>query len=990
MKKIVKSILLFLILFNIKSINVLALTSCTYIDSNSNEIVMSVGGTKGDYYFNDTTYGFTSKSNLANGECPSSVIKLNNGVYCAPGYMTSDTTSAAAVCNSSFTTGTKYTIKDDTKVATVNPNDALVVNSENISIYVDDIKTNITGKLIDSKTYVSLNELCTVLDCEYGYKDAKKTTNKTYKDSKILTINTSLSSSSTKFANFFFEIEYDISNKKYSSYINVGEDTSNLNRFKLKDLGESASILVGDSDDLPTLGNINDSTADLYVPVRIIANGLGKEVKWNGSTKSVYISTSVSDYYHAVIDSKDAINNDEINISSIHSDSKVSISKNDCLSVVAVNSDNKLLYYTTALSFYSQNTLSRANKDFQFVTSKLKETNDSYTGISDSICAIGAVGDSDDVVSISVKNYYPTVAKHTFVIDEGDKEEDNLTGTIINVPVDSRPVSTSNFEQLALAAGFDYYEVAGGLDSNSLDNLNYGFWHSGDVSTVQEELENLVGTISTNDTTVIINLSSYMFGGLIGTRNPDMYNSENINSSLARIAELVKANPNLKFYINFAIPRTQPDTRAYNWLNGSKDSETYEGILYYLDGLNDSKTTYVQALTDWAYLYYMKLESESNYEALPESLKSFYNDFYSANTENCDKYVSMFNEVTKIIGVKDNGTYTNNLLNLSSNNSNVRVIIGMDDYELPFSIKGLTSSWIVKDSTGVIKYSGGYNSYGKYEKETENLSSSFINIYAVDEVDHVILARELNSINGSTTVINKNYSDSSLADYVSTYTKDTTRSIINKFETFINNESSNSGGTNKINGYFIGKVNNPTNIVSSIYSSVDNDDNTMVIDFHDDDSSTTLSTYTSLLKGDMFNISSYGGWNTYGNAIGIQISRNVVYAQLKKDIEKCIESKKCTSNKLTLDLENRVVAYDKTRLIGVLEDIVYNSLRYNQSLSISSYKASDSYTKAIKKINQTTFNIGGYIYKYSNVSVSSSKSWNRDFEVKLDISLTLK
>ena len=48
-------------------------------------------------------------------------------------------------------------------------------------------------------------------------------------------------------------------------------------------------------------------------------------------------------------------------------------------------------------------------------------------------------------------------------------------GTILNVPIDSRPISRSNFQYLVNSAGYEYVEFSTGLDENKNDleeNMN--------------------------------------------------------------------------------------------------------------------------------------------------------------------------------------------------------------------------------------------------------------------------------------------------------------------------------------------------------------------------------------------------------------------------------------------------------------------------------------------------------------------------------------
>ena len=61
-------------------------------------------------------------------------------------------------------------------------------------------------------------------------------------------------------------------------------------------------------------------------------------------------------------------------------------------------------------------------------------------------------------------------------------------GTIINVPIDSRPISRSNFEYLAKAAGYNYVEVNQGLDGMDIDEKYY----KGNATETRDKLSEII------------------------------------------------------------------------------------------------------------------------------------------------------------------------------------------------------------------------------------------------------------------------------------------------------------------------------------------------------------------------------------------------------------------------------------------------------------------------------------------------------------------
>ena len=990
MKKIIKFLSFTLFIFLFSNITALALEECKYYDKDNNELILKVKGSKGSYYFDHTTYGFTTKSNLKNGVCPTSVIKLSNGIICAPGYNSSDLTSPAAACNTSLSTGILYEDKKHTETKPVNPKEepkkeevkdknkspipdesSKIEAGTNVTVYVEGQRTNISGKIIDSRTYVSLEQLCGVLNCKYGYKKAKKSNGKTYKENYILTITTPLTNVSSEFGNSFFELEYNLKNKTYFSFVNLGNDQNKSNRFRLKDLNETAAILKGDYTELPNYGSANEKISDLYVPIRVVSNGLGKDVTWNAKNNSIYIETPEIEYTHVLTKSKDISSGKKISNSNLITGEKIKIKNGDCYYAVAVDCNNKVLDYTTAFSFYNENTANRANSKFKFVAKKFLPSNDYYIGTSDSVCAIGNAGDNDEVLVFSIKNYFPSISKYDITIEGGKPEETKETKTIINVPIDSRPVTRLNFETLVKAAGYNYLEVSSGLD-----NYSGSTWYAGNIDSVQNDLENKLASVKTKDNAVILNLSSYMFSGLIGTRNPLMYVEANIINSLTRLEKLIKNNPNTTFYINAVIPRTLPDQRAYSW-----GSTTEKNIL-------GEKSNYEQIFTEWAYFYYLEQENNIAYAKIPSKYKEFKDRFYKANKSKCDLYINMFEETKNmLIGT----TYSFNLENLLDKYSNVVLTLGVDDYELPDTIENLakdsSNTWIPKENGFAIKYSGGYT---VYKDVYANLKNKIINTYAVDEVNHVVLAREVSKTRGSRVSVVSNYSPSSVSSYIGSYSRNSNSEIINNFVKFINEDTTNNGIPINIKAYIYGDNSSIDSYVNGIYSAVKKGDNVMIVSLGDYSNTSTNKAnakklFNSVLNnGDMFDIAGYGGWNTNGNAIGIQLAKNIVYETIKIDIEKCMDSGKCSSTKLTTDLTNRVKAYDNVRLATVLEDIVFNR---DKTTNMSSFQNSTNYLKTIEEFKNTSFEIGKYKYNYSNVNVVATSPWNRSFEVKLNITI---
>ena len=86
---------------------------------------------------------------------------------------------------------------------------------------------------------------------------------------------------------------------------------------------------------------------------------------------------------------------------------------------------------------------------------------------------------------------------------------------------------------------------------------------------VRENVKN----VSSKDTTVIINASSYFTGGLIGSRCASQY--QNTDEALKELLSLVTDYPQPKYYVNIAMPRNLPESRGQEiW----PDDEKIKGL----------------------------------------------------------------------------------------------------------------------------------------------------------------------------------------------------------------------------------------------------------------------------------------------------------------------------------------------------------------------------------------------------------------------------
>ena len=394
----------------------------------------------------------------------------------------------------------------------------------------------------------------------------------------------------------------------------------------------------------------------------------------------------------------------------------------------------------------------------------------------------------------------------------------------------------------------------------------------------------------------------------------------------------------------------------------------------------------MNAIEQWAYLYFMSLMNESNYNNLianNEGVSNFYSQFYNEYKDDCDNYINMYKESRVIL---------ERLKQLSDNYENAVITFGVDDPVLSTNITNLENDikylLVRGEDNNIIKYIGPNYAY-TYAKNL--FGSDYVNLSSVDDYNHLVLARELNRRNNVKTKFNINYSND-LDNLVGSFDILTINDLFEQDEKFINADVASTNDIIEVDTYYARDLSSDqTNKYIDDINGLTK--NQMII---------CNSNYTdSKLLSDLFfenysvfNFASFGGWNTNANAIGTQIGRTVSYAILSNDISNCIDSKQCTKNKITSDLNNRVINYDKTRLIGALEDIVYNLMfRYNSSLNNSNYvnnlKQYKYFNDYVNDFFDNNFDISGYQYKYSkaNSNISFVKPWNRTFEIKYTIDL---
>lgn len=344
--------------------------------------------------------------------------------------------------------------------------------------------------------------------------------------------------------------------------------------------------------------------------------------------------------------------------------------------------------------------------------------------------------------------------------------------TIITAPIDSRPISIEYMENLTNLGGDTFLTT----DKKFLDYFSDGGAkdHFADSKAVREEIRKMVEENADDTTTVIINTTTYMTGGLVGSRCANCY--EDYESALKEFRALITKYQQPYYYVNLAMPRNLPETRGNTiW----PENEKVRGLgYYYLKFHKDSalkdyiskkffRVTPTQMFMEWSYVENKKMELGS--QSLTEWEKE-YLEYIESNYKKNEKYQNYFIQYQKPFELT--AQLFESVLRWQKEGLLDEIIIGNDDFQLPESIsylyKNAENDWIPLENGTPIKFSFSrtYMTTGKnsiyqricntYGQETASLaqkgSGEKINfIFGMDEIPQLIYARDCSRRNELTT-----------------------------------------------------------------------------------------------------------------------------------------------------------------------------------------------------------------------------------------------
>lgn len=582
--------------------------------------------------------------------------------------------------------------------------------------------------------------------------------------------------------------------------------------------------------------------------------------------------------------------------------------------------------------------------------------------------------------------------------------------TIVNVPIDSRPISDEYLENLAKIGRDEYISV---------DKKNMDFFssyepdnHIGNSAEIRKEVKDIVSTNNNDSTTVIINTSSYITNGLVGSRCGVNY--ENYKEALSELESLLRNYPEPKYYVNMPMPRTLPETRFNQvW----SDNEKIKGIgWYYLQANPDTElnaeinqkyanVTPEQALMEYSYVENKALEL-GGYNKLTKWERDFIISFnFSYKTKEPYKsYVEYYKNT-----YEDCADIFDTLIKFRQEGILDEVVVSNDDLQLPDSITYFNSKgadWIQKEEGSPIKYSFARtysqiaptsmmrvikDTYGADELTKARLGrSDFVNIInGTDEVPQLIYARDYSKRKNLTSQINVVYNK--VSENVGAYDVKRAGTVTNAA---INFASGNVGiFTEKPVDMYIynyATEGNKDVFVNNIRSSLSKGNNTALIELFGTGSvSKGNYIFEKLLSSDtLHKLCAYSAWNTNGNAIGLGIAQAQVFSVAKQ---------------LSKEPHLTVKAQAEMLLQHFIEDGIYTS-RVKRELSNEGYRPNvEDRTnsqmlydrlapeKLINALKGHIIEVNGNKYQIKNITVDkTSFPWGRTFDILVESTAEVK
>ena len=487
-----------------------------------------------------------------------------------------------------------------------------------------------------------------------------------------------------------------------------------------------------------------------------------------------------------------------------------------------------------------------------------------------------------------------------------------LGATLITAPIDSRPISMEYLENLTNLAGDEFFTV----DKKVLDYFsdNPSKNRFANSKEVRKQIEELVKKNNSEDTTVLINTSSYITGGLVGSRCASNY--EDYESALSDFRNLLTKYPKPTYYVNLAMPRNLPETRNNTiWPN----EEKIRGLGYYYLKYNKNsdakdyiskkfyRVTPVQMLMEWGYTKNKKDELGQN------SLTPWEKDYleHIESTYQNSTIYSPYLEAYQIPFEKTAALFES-LLRWQKNGLLDEIIIGNDDFQLPDFINYMyknskETDWIPMENNTPVKFSfsrtymtSGKNSiYNRLEnmygtqaaQKAMNGSHDKINfIFGMDEIPQLTYARDLSKRKQITTQLEPIVFGES--QKVADYDVLNAQSLLNNA---INFTKSAENKTDSLFSLYLVDYNSvPENKTQEILNQMNASYEKNSVGLIELYSTEVLNSGTNAILQNLLSkngnkaglsavqLACYSAWNTNANAIGLGIAHAQVYGITKQ------------------------------------------------------------------------------------------------------------
>lgn len=474
--------------------------------------------------------------------------------------------------------------------------------------------------------------------------------------------------------------------------------------------------------------------------------------------------------------------------------------------------------------------------------------------------------------------------------------------TVINVPIDSRPISCEYFENLAELGGDEVITV----DKADLDYFSAALSDSyfGNSVKVRQELSDIVSKNNKKSTVVIINSSSYITNGLVGSRCGQNYSG--YTQAMNDLETLLKENKAPAYYFNLSMPRALPETR-FNTIWRGGDGPELHGIGYfYLRANPDAadanyiKTNYAkpnpsQFLLEYGYV--ANKAAELGEKELTEWEREFYK-YFKADFLYKQPYAAYIADYKK--PYEATADIFSHLLEMQKKGLLDEITVSCDDMQLPDSINyfyGKGAKWVQTEKGTPVKYSfprkmlsvDNNSIYKQFDRAYGSRERSYamtgmgkkINfIFGTDEVPQLIYARTLSNrenLSADLDIIT-NSADRNAGKFDVTGI----RSQLDCVKNFVSAGSKKTAKRFRLYLYNYGASGiSADSMLIKMKNDYKKGNNIGLIELYTPGKSNKM--FAAIASGSnaypgINELSSYSSWNTTGNAIGLGIAHSQVYA----------------------------------------------------------------------------------------------------------------